>query len=363
MSDSAGGLVVLPHATAQEPSQLVGFGHPLLDISSQVDLAFLERYAVELGSCNLAQENQLSIFEELSQRRDVEFVPGGACMNSVRVARWLLQRDLCTFVGCLGDDEFGCILERALHRAGVKSFFQRHEERPTGTCACLIVDRERSLLANIGAAVELNMAHMNHPDVAGAMDSASIFYLEGFFMNVTSAPTSSVAVGKHCETHNKVLAFNLSAPYLCQFFKDKIDAVMPYVDILFGSTIDFAAFAEAQGWGGAVEPRDIVHRAARLPKRNTRRPRLVIMTNGSESTLVGSSDSEVTEYAPLRVKPEDIVDTNGAGDAFVGGFLSQVCKGRTVAEGIHIGHAAASIIIQQNGCTTPEALPQVLADA
>lgn len=283
-------------------------------------------------------------------------------MNSIRVARWILQRDLCTFVGCLGDDEFGCILERALHLAGVRSIFQRHEEKPTGTCACLIVEHERSLLANLGAALELNMDHMSSPQVSAAIDAAGAFYLEGFFMNVVSSPHSSVHLGEHCAATNKLFCFNLSAPYLCQFFKDKLAAILPYVDVLFGSFIDFQAFGEVNGWD-TTDMHNVLQKAVAVPKKNGKRRRTVIMTNGSESTVVATGSGPVREFKPLRVREEDIVDTNGAGDAFVGGFLSQIVKGRSIEHAISIGHAAASVIIQQNGCTTPEKIPAVLAGA
>ena len=36
----------------------------------------------------------------------------------------------------------------------------------------------------------------------------------------------------------------------------------------------------------------------------------------------GSEEVELNEYPVPKVADEQIVDTNGAGDAFVGGFLS-----------------------------------------
>jgi len=37
---------------------------------------------------------------------------------------------------------------------------------------------------------------------------------------------------------------------------------------------------------------------------------------------------QVSEHAVTRLDPSKIVDTNGAGDAFVGGFLSQMVQVR-----------------------------------
>lgn len=48
------------------------------------------------------------------------------------------------------------------------------------------------------------------------------------------------------------------------------------------------------------------------------------------------------------------MDTNGAGDAFVGGFLSQLVVGKSVAEGVRAGHYAASVVVQRSGCTFPD---------
>lgn len=49
-----------------------------------------------------------------------------------------------------------------------------------------------------------------------------------------------------------------------------------------------------------------------------------------------------------------MVDTNGAGDAFVGGFLSQLVLEKSIAECVRAGHFAARTIIQRSGCTFPK---------
>jgi adenosine kinase len=51
---------------------------------------------------------------------------------------------------------------------------------------------------------------------------------------------------------------------------------------------------------------------------------------------------------------ELLVDTNGAGDAFVGGFLSQLVLEKSIAECVRAGHFAARTIIQRSGCTFPK---------
>lgn len=45
-----------------------------------------------------------------------------------------------------------------------------------------------------------------------------------------------------------------------------------------------------------------------------------------------------------------IMDTNGAGDAFVGGYLSQLIQGKSIEESIDCAIWAAAHVIQHSGC-------------
>lgn len=57
--------------------------------------------------------------------------------------------------------------------------------------------------------------------------------LKGFFLTVSLE--SILKVAKHASENNKIFCLNLSAPFICEFFKEALMKVMPYVDILFGN--------------------------------------------------------------------------------------------------------------------------------
>lgn len=42
---------------------------------------------------------------------------------------------------------------------------------------------------------------------------------------------------------------NLSAPFLIDFFYDRMAAVLPFVDVVFGNEHEAAAFGKKHGWG------------------------------------------------------------------------------------------------------------------
>merc|ERR1712062_905198 len=126
-------------------------------------------------------------------------------------------------------------------------------------------------------------------------EKAKVYYSAGFF--ITVSPDSMLKVAKHASEHvDKRFCVNLSAPFICQFFKDPLNQVLEYADIVSG--------------------------------------------NG-----------EVSEIPVIKLASDKIVDTNGAGDAFVGGFLAQLAKGNSVNEAIRCGVWAATEIIQVSGCT------------
>jgi adenosine kinase len=121
---------------------------------------------------------------------------------------------------------------------------------------------------------------------------------------------------------------------------------MFYADFLFGNESEAAAYGKKHNLGEDLK--EIALAVCKLPKKDDSRPRTVIFTQGSQSTIV-ACDGKVTEYAVDPLAKELLVDTNGAGDAFVGGFLSQLMQGKEMEACVKAGHFSAKYIIQQSG--------------
>ena len=77
------------------------------------------------------------------------------------------------------------------------------------------------------------------------------------------------------------------------------------------------AGAWASGHGMEADKEDtrkIARKIAELPKANEKRKRVVVITQGTEETIVAvQGEQKVREYPVRLVKKEEIVDTNGAG--------------------------------------------------
>lgn len=300
----------------------------------------------------LAEEKHMPLYKELVDNYDVRYIAGGATQNSIRVAQWMSQTPgFSSYIGSIGKDEFGQKLKDSAAKDGVKPLYMEDESTPTGTCAVLITNKERSLVANLAAANNYKNEHFKTPDVQKALEKAQVVYTAGFFLTVS--PDTMVEAGEHCAKHNKTFMMNLSAPFLCSVFKDAMHRVLPYADVVFGNESEAQAFAENNDMGKDAKVEDVALKIASLPKKNDKRSRLVVITQGSESTIV-AQDGKVITYPVTPMDKSEIVDLNGAGDAFVGGFLSQYALGRSTKNCVEAGHYAAGVIIRTSGCVLPD---------
>ncbi|XP_066534285.1 adenosine kinase isoform X2 [Hoplias malabaricus] len=332
---------------------IFGMGNPLLDICAVVDKDFLDKYGLKPNDQILAEDKHKELFEELVKKFKVEFHAGGATQNAVKVAQWMIQKPykVSTFFGCIGNDKFGEILKQKSEEFHVDAHYYEQSEEPTGTCAACITGDNRSLVANLAAAnCYKKEKHLDLEENWKLVEKAKVYYIAGFFLTVSLE--SILKVAKHASENNKIFSLNLSAPFISQVFKESLMKVMPYVDILFGNETEAATFAREQGFE-TKDIEEIAKKAQNLPKVNKKRQRIVVITQGKEGTVMAKGD-KVETYPVIEIDQKEIVDTNGAGDAFVGGFLSELVQEKSLEQCIRAGHYAANVIIKHAGCTFPE---------
>lgn len=329
---------------------IVGMCNPLLDISSEVPTELLTKYGLTLNNAILADETHLPLYEELINNYPVQYIAGGATQNSIRVAQWMIQTPGATaYFGAIGKDHYGETLEKCARDDGVLVSYQKNPNVPTGTCAVLVHGGERSLVANLGAANTFSKVHLDTDEAREIINRGKIFYISGFFLTVSVE--SILHVARHAVENNRIFSINLSAPFVVQFFGDQLAAAMPFADFVFGNESEAAIYGETKGYGTDIAT--IALKVASQPKASGTRARVVVFTQGSESTIV-ACNGVVTVYPVEKLPRELLVDTNGAGDAFVGGFLSQLALGKALSECVRAGHFAARTIIQRSGCTFPK---------
>jgi len=100
----------------------------------------------------------------------------------------------------------------------------------------------------------------------------------------------------------------------------------------------------------------------------------MIVTNSAEPVTIAVAETKAEEAYVMTVDVDQIsaslvVDSNGAGDSFVGGFLARVSQiikqesetlGRAeLTSAVKAGNLIAGQVVQNYGCTFPK--PEVIA--
>lgn len=329
---------------------LLGLGNPLLDITIYTDTIFLQRYNLKPNNAILATCEHQAMFHDMVQNYNPTYIAGGATQNSIRVAQWLLQRrHSTTFFGGVGDDYFRHILEEKAAEVGVKVCYQVHKDRRTGICGAIITGEDRSLVTELGAAELFTEEFLHQEDNWSYVEKARVCYVGGFVLPVS--PKAVLSIARHCSLRQKMLVMNLHATFLAKHFADPSLGIMQYVDILFGNGDEAAEFSSRAGFN-TTDIKEIALKTAALPKANASKPRIVVFTQGKDSTIVAFGRT-LREVPVTPIDHELIKDTNGCGDAFVGGFLSQLVQQRPLEECLQCGSYAARVVLQNYGCTFP----------
>jgi sugar/nucleoside kinase (ribokinase family) len=125
-------------------------------------------------------------------------------------------------------------------------------------------------------------------------------------------------------------------------FNDRLDDYLPVIGPCLPHLDMFLpSIEEAERVAGTSEPKEIVRRI------HGKGVEVVVVKLGKEGSYVSGRGEEA--YVPsYRVQA---VDTSGAGDCFVAGFLTGQLRGWSLVESARFGNAVAAHCVQAVGCT------------
>lgn len=241
-----------------------------------------------------------------------------------------------TFLGRVGDDAFGEPLGRALAEKGVDTrFLEAVSGVQTGAAFVTVTpDGENAITVAPGANRSLNPSDVEA--VAAEISAASVLVAQMEMLPETVLRAAEVA-----EENGTRVVLNLAPPL------EVPGELLERLDPLVVNEHE-AAFL----LGKRVEGIDGVRAA--LPRLLDLGPRSVVVTLGADGALV--ADGETVSH--LAAPEVAVVDTTGAGDAFVGALAARLSEGDTLEEAasyaVKAGAAAVTKEGAQGALPTPE---------
>ncbi|MBP5435107.1 adenosine kinase [bacterium] len=308
--------------------KVLGMGNALVDILvSLPDESALAQLGLAKGSMQLVDAS----FSERVLSRMIGFnmvqQSGGSASNTVHGLSALGVP--CSFVGKVGDDEFGTVFERNMVAHGVLPHLF-HGELPTGRAIALISpDSERTFATYLGSAVTLTADELS----ADLFRGFDLFHVEGYLTQDHCLIERSLQLAHEL---GLMISFDLASfNVVAENLGFLQEMVAQYVDILFANE------EEARSFTG-LEARQAVENIGRLCE-------CAVVKTGRNGSLI-ANDGNIIEVPAKTVRP---VDTTGAGDLYAAGFLYGFVNGMPLEKCGRIGTIAASSVIEIIGAKLP----------
>ena len=336
----------------QQFHSIIAIGNPIIDIVANINKETINKFGLKWGETVFTNQINKPFFQEIQKESEVTFTPGGAIQNTLRIMAWCISQDpntsindyKLTMLGSVGDDINKDKIINSLKLSNIKPLFEIIPNTKTSRCAVGIYNKERCLLSDIIASNYLSENFISqHLD---EIDSHDILLIEGYFLK-----EKFELCRKLCERFrqlNKYIVLTLCDPVITEFHNEQIIEIANNADMVVGN---FGAAQILAGKKGTFSETFL-----EIHKKFLQRDRLLVITAGSQGVLCSKFDyinnrmEFILQKFPPRIAPNEIVDLNGAGDAFLGGFLSQKIQGKHVDKCCTIGNEVANIVLRNVGC-------------
>ena len=343
----------------QEILSLIAIGDPIVDISSEIGTDIIKKYNLKWGdTVFLDENNDNGVYGELERMPEVRYIPGGAVENSIRVLAWCLNMDpnnknkyKITMMGCAGDDLYRQKVLNALKELNVNALFETLPNDKTSRCGVGIYRKERFLITQLRASKKLSEEFIEQ-NLEQILSNEAII-IEGYML--PNKLDICKKLTEYFSREKKCVILTLSAMFIVQYHSEKILEIANKANLIVGN------LNEAEILAGIKRDRDNPREVfEKIFQKLAPKDRLLIFTNGANGVYCGKYDYKrnqcdfIFQYFANKINDDDIVDLNGAGDAFLGGFLSEYLKGNSIYECCKIGTEASSVILRNVGCTFPK---------
>lgn len=167
------------------------------------------------------------------------------------------------------------------------------------------------MCTHLAAANEYKIEHLKSPEIWPLVEQASVYFVGGYHLTV--CVPAILALAKEAAAKDKIFIFSLSAPFIPALFKDQLDQTVPYWDYVIGNETEARSYADSHDLA-TQDVKKIARALAELPKENGTRKRTVVITQGTDPTIVAvQGETEEREYPVHEIEKEKINDTTGAG--------------------------------------------------
>lgn len=323
-----------------KPMKFVAISNLLFDTIVKVPHEVLDSSIVPIiphlakGSTTWVNAGQSEVLSVEIRKYNKEYSgPGGSAANTIAGLKKLGEE--VGVIGALANDNWAVSYKKSLKAKQIqyRTTYIRDHSLGSGNCTVLITNKdksERTMLTNLGVSGSIVISYENLSWIL----SAECLIVEGYLFHPEETYQTICLVAEEMKQNNKKVALTLSADFCVRNNLDRIKKYMDsYVDIIIGNDTEMQILTKKQSAPQACE--------------YLRSKGLVgAVTCGADGAYVFDHDEVHFIQSPQTV---EIVDTTGAGDQFLAGFLYGLFNEKSLFESGQIGATFAGKIIQSWG--------------
>ncbi|HWL14965.1 MAG TPA: adenosine kinase [Opitutus sp.] len=278
---------------------LLGVGSPIMDLLAPVPDAFLTHVGGDKGGMVLVDHDEMHRMLSLLEIVPAQSTGGSAANATFNAARLGLRT---SFLGKLGNDALADAYRRAFEIIGVDGSRFKRGELPNARSLILVTpDAQRTMRTCLAAAMTLSPEEISPADFAGCRHA----HIEGYlvFNQALADAVLASARAAGCTVSLDLASFeviNVTRDWLFSQFHKGIDVVFANEDeiraVFQDNTSDYATLTRRLADHGVI----------------------AAVKMGGDGAWI-ARDHELHRIEPVAVS--DVIDTNGAGDAWAAGFL------------------------------------------
>lgn len=296
-----------------------------------------------------ADTNKISaatLQDMLLNLKNYQVIPGGSEANVIVDIASLGGKT--AFNTIAAKDKYGMIFKESLEKENVAYLSKINNDPTKRTALCLTFitpDKERTFAVYSDLTEEIDESYINFD----AIKSSKVFYTDA--SNLDGGKNKSKITNKAIEIakkHKTKIAFNLNNNHYVETHRNEIIKLLKNIDIFVGSR------AEVENLYGVKTLDAVIEKVLETSE-------IAVITSGKNGAVIATKDKKIE--VPTQVTDQNkIKDLNGAGDAFIAGFLYGYTRGFSIEKSGEIAAKAAAEIIYNIGARPNHNLAKVVLE-
>ncbi len=306
-----------------------GIGNSCMDIVDYIDDEFLKTWDFPKSICSYLSLSDADRLE--GALPNPQYIAGGCAANTASIIMALGGK--ASFIGRVAKDSIGQMFIDDMNARGIHFPSKPDETEGAGSTrvfALITPDTERTFAAYYGVQEDLSVKDLDEESIR----RSKFMYLDGYALNSKRGGEAFLKAADIVHEAGGKAVFSPSDISILKNYADVVSRIMKVSDIILCNEQEAKYIAGTDSLQNAI-----VHLQQNFSAGS--------VTAGADGVHV--FDEKTIHHVPAATPPAPVIDTNGAGDAFAGGFLFGLSRGLPLPRAAALGNICASVIITHAG--------------